>query len=386
MAFIYDLVDAWNAGGTSFNAIRMNVTDTASAAASRLISLQINGSERFSVRKDGQGFFAGNLGVGATVPPFRLVSANSTTDGGWLYSAGAVSILGLGGYSAAGDGAFHIRYDRATGAVTFNGGSRDTPVERMRIDATGNVGIGTSSPGARLDVNGTIWARASAGAIGLDVIGRSADNAGQIRFLNNAASTTLATLASYGNDVALLNNTASFSLILGTNATERMRIDSSGNVLVGTSVTEGPSRMSVVSTASTTACISYRNTAGAGSTYAYFLNGGNTAQIGSITNSGNTGTAYNTSSDARLKHDIVEAPEASDLIDAIKVRSFKWNVDNSEQRYGFVAQELVEVAPEAVHQPEDKDQMMAVDYSKLVPMLVKEIQSLRARVAQLEGN
>jgi hypothetical protein len=107
--------------------------------------------------------------------------------------------------------------------------------------------------------------------------------------------------------------------------------------------------------------------------------------VGSISTSGTT-TAYSTSSDARLKHDIVDAPEASSLIDAMQVRSFKWNADDSEQRYGFVAQELVEVAPEAVSIPADEDQMMGVDYSKLVPMLVKEIQSLRARVAQLEGN
>jgi hypothetical protein len=46
----------------------------------------------------------------------------------------------------------------------------------------------------------------------------------------------------------------------------------------------------------------------------------------------------------------------------------------------------VQVAPEAVHQPADPEDMMAVDYSKLVPMLVKEIQSLRQRVAQLESN
>jgi hypothetical protein len=58
MAFIYDLVDTWNAGGTSFNAIKMNVTDTASATASRLVTLQVGGSERFGVRKDGAAFAA----------------------------------------------------------------------------------------------------------------------------------------------------------------------------------------------------------------------------------------------------------------------------------------------------------------------------------------
>jgi len=50
----------------------------------------------------------------------------------------------------------------------------------------------------------------------------------------------------------------------------------------------------------------------------------------------------------------------------------------------MIAQELLEVAPEAVSVPEDSEEMMGVDYSKLVPMLIKEIQSLRNRVAQLE--
>ena len=95
--------------------------------------------------------------------------------------------------------------------------------------------------------------------------------------------------------------------------------------------------------------------------------------------------AYNTTSDQRLKENIQDAASASDLIDAIQVRQYNWKSDGSHQRYGFVAQELVTVAPEAVHQPEDPEAMMAVDYSKLVPMLVKELQSLRRRVAQLEG-
>jgi hypothetical protein len=67
------------------------------------------------------------------------------------------------------------------------------------------------------------------------------------------------------------------------------------------------------------------------------------------------------------------------------VRSFDWKADGSHQKYGMVAQELQSVAPEAVTGDANSDDMMGVDYSKLVPMLVKEIQSLRARVAQLEG-
>ena len=69
----------------------------------------------------------------------------------------------------------------------------------------------------------------------------------------------------------------------------------------------------------------------------------------------------------------------------MQVRKFDWKANGLHQRYGFVAQELLTVAPEAVHQPEDPEAMMAVDYSKLVPMLVKEVQALRQRVAQLEA-
>jgi len=94
-----------------------------------------------------------------------------------------------------------------------------------------------------------------------------------------------------------------------------------------------------------------------------------------------TATAYNTSSDKRLKENIQDADSASSLIDSLQVRKFDWKTDQTHQRYGFIAQELITVAPEAVHQPEDTEEMMAVDYSKLVPMLVKEIQSLRKRLA-----
>ena len=111
--------------------------------------------------------------------------------------------------------------------------------------------------------------------------------------------------------------------------------------------------------------------------------GKNGSVAGSIVTT--SSTTYNTTSDRRAKENIVDAQDAGELIDGIRVREFDWKNSGEHQRYGMVAQELLEVAPEVVHQPEDEEQMMGVDYSKLVPMLVKEIQSLRARVAELEG-
>ena len=105
--------------------------------------------------------------------------------------------------------------------------------------------------------------------------------------------------------------------------------------------------------------------------------------VGSISVTGSA-TAYNTSSDQRLKENIADADDAGSKIDAIQVRKYDWKADGSHQDYGMIAQELQAVAPEAVSVPEDSEEMMGVDYSKLVPMLIKEIQSLRNRVAQLE--
>jgi len=96
-------------------------------------------------------------------------------------------------------------------------------------------------------------------------------------------------------------------------------------------------------------------------------------------------TQYITSSDQRLKENIADADDAGSKIDAIQVRKFDWKADSSHQDYGMIAQELQVVAPEAVAGDADSEEVMGVDYSKLVPMLVKEIQSLRARVAQLES-
>jgi hypothetical protein len=125
-----------------------------------------------------------------------------------------------------------------------------------------------------------------------------------------------------------------------------------------------------------------RGTGTGGFSHLVFINGNGT--VGTVTTSGSA-TAYNTSSDQRLKDNIVDAPSASDDIDAIQVRSFDWKINGSHQKYGMVAQELQTVAPEAVSGSADSEKMMGVDYSKLVPMMLKEIQSLRARVAQLES-
>jgi len=167
--------------------------------------------------------------------------------------------------------------------------------------------------------------------------------------------------------------------------TERMRITSGGDLLVGlTSSDYLAADDGIQLNANGTARFGGSGTSARN--LLSFVNGtdGTPAEVGFIQTNGSA-TSYSTSSDQRLKENIVDAPSASDDIDAIQVRSFDWKADGSHQKYGMVAQELQSVAPEAVSGDADSEDMMGVDYSKLVPMLVKEIQSLRARVAQLEG-
>jgi hypothetical protein len=228
----------------------------------------------------------------------------------------------------------------------------------MVIDSSGQVGIGTVSPAQKFHVAG-------AGFVAAEISGNSTSET-QLRFSSNTA--------------ARVTQQANQALIFDTNATERMRIDSSGNLLVGTTtdVSASAAGTQIINTG-------YIRT-GRDSTSArvhhefYNPNG----LVGTIQTSATT-TAYNTSSDERLKENITDANDAGDKIDAIKVRQYDWKVDGSHQDYGMVAQELMTVAPEAVSGDPESDDMMGVDYSKLVPMMLKEIQSLRARVAQLEG-
>lgn len=339
----------------------------------------LTGTERMRIDGTGQvGIGVTPMATGANGNLLQIGNPTTSTGSGLTIGSTATADIQFSdATTGAGQYAGLIRYSHSTDHMALWTAS----AERMRIDSSGNVGIGTVSPNARLHLN-------------------KASGAADIRL--TVAESLYGLMYASSSDFTI-NSFSAIPLVFGTNNTERARIDSSGNLLVGTSTSFG--KLSVFGTAgfnadansSISGSGSYKfRGAAAGTTittYDYlnytamqFIrdNGNPTNTVGSITCT-DLATLYNTTSDARLKHDIIDAPEASSLIDAIQVRSFKWNADNSEQRYGFIAQELLEVAPEAVGQPADPNATMGVDYSKLVPMLVKELQSLRARVAQLEG-
>jgi len=184
-------------------------------------------------------------------------------------------------------------------------------------------------------------------------------------------------------DLTLDTAAASSNIILKQNGTERWRINTNGVLSINNTVLENiggtPSDLNSTEMGSGYLNLNRDDTASA----VQIQFGKNGSVAGSIVTT--TNTTYNTTSDRRAKENIADADDAGAIVDAIQVRKFDWKGDGTHQRYGMIAQELLESAPEVVHQPENTEQMMGVDYSKLVPMMLKEIQSLRARVAQLEG-
>lgn len=251
----------------------------------------------------------------------------------------------------------------------------DTQTHMLFVDAGNNrVGIGASSPGYRLTVQESSASGGSADVLHLY------NGAGSTSTVGMVFSTGANNITSRISNFTTNTNAADliFEINDGSGLDEAMRIDSSGNLKVGTTnITTDPG-VQLLAAGGVYSHIA--GTGGADSMRFYR----NSVEVGSITTTGTT-TTYNTSSDARLKENIADAESASELIDAIQVRQFDWKADGSHQDYGMIAQELMTVAPEAVSGDPESDDMMGVDYSKLVPMLVKEIQSLRARVAQLEG-
>jgi len=276
------------------------------------------------------------------------------------------------------------------------------------LDSSGNVGIGTSSPGYKLDINGITGWGANQTAPIANIVGANAptNGGGNLRVLSNTSATADAggSLVLGGYYTAQTNSidfaeisgrkqtgqTTGGYLALSTradlgNQTERLRIDSSGNLLVGTTSTNPNPGVGFFPNG--TASLGNNNQS-SGFTYVYFQRNGGT--IGSITQSGTTNVAYNTSSDYRLKHDVQPMVSGLSTVSALKPCTYKWNADNSYGE-GFIAHELQAIIPQAVTGEKDavnddgSIKSQGVDYSKIVVHLVAAIQELSAKVAALEA-
>jgi hypothetical protein len=314
---------------------------------------------------------------------------------------GTTSAGGSNGITFHSSGYIQPRTNTGIPAIYADREGSDGSIVELRKDGTsvgsigtvaGDIVIGTGACGIRFhDGTPALQPRNTDGSANNDAIDIGlTGNRFKDLFLSGAAasgtsSNYLRFLHDGGNGI--IDNTAG-SLVFRRSGsfTESMRLDTSGNLLVGKTSTAAGDGTVIGSngvsncTASGTATLILNRQSSNGDCLEFRRQN---VKVGSVSVSG-TNATFNISSDQRLKQNIADADDAGSKIDAIQVRKFDWITDGSHQDYGMVAQELQGVAPEAVSIPDDPEEMMGVDYSKLVPMLVKEIQSLRARVAQLE--
>jgi hypothetical protein len=325
----------------------------------------------------------GNVGIGEASPaaPLHISTGASTTAELRLTSNNTGSGSGDRGriavYSSRNDGtayeAGRIEIDRSSGTedkahILFATNNGSGVAERLKIDSSGNVGISTSSPVSQMTLGGT----------------------SDLVFTQNGYG--IAWGGNNGSPRIFGTSGGSLSFKHGGGSTA-MTIDSSGTVLVGsTSFSEDGSTNSIkihpdeILTGTTTT---------AANTHLGFSNPN--GRVGSIITNG-SGTAYNTSSDHRLKEAVVDMTGAIDRVKALAPKRFNFIADADTTVDGFLAHEAQAVVPEAVtgtHNEVDDDGnavMQGIDQSKLVPLLtgalreaIAKIEDLETRLAALEG-
>jgi len=247
----------------------------------------------------------------------------------------------------------------------------------ITIDASENVGIGTTSPDESLVVQGGVKIRGT----------------NKLSFTNTS-------------DQTYIQAASTNVLAFGTNSSERMRIDSSGKLLVGstTSVNGSTSTLQVLASSTSsggltvaqpnsasTATLRAQSVSTASTSWYQFLGqSGNGSTIttnnifiygnGNIVNSNNS---YGAISDASLKSNIVDASSQIDDIMAVQVRSYTLN-ETGDTHIGVVAQEL-EASGMGGLVEEDGEGVKSVKYSILYMKAIKALQEAVAKIEDLES-
>jgi hypothetical protein len=387
-----------------------NRWDVSLDALSMELGFAYNGSNRITVTN------GGNVGIGTVTPTRQLDVSKAGT--AYIRASDTANSVNMEMLAASSGGWLGTQTNHSLNFQTNN-------TERMRIDSSGKVGIGTDSPVTNLDVVTT--------AAGTKARIRSNTTNAPTAGLELCRGTTSTFGADNYTDFLIENvNGGNLAFKSGINGTtsERMRIDSSGNLLVNTTsvsvVSNGGFAVKPQTGNGTRLDISNAGESmligrtGSDGQVILFYRGG--SGVGNIAITGSS-TSYNTSSDYRLKENVVDLTGASARVNQLDVKRFNFIADDTNTLVdGFLAHEVATVVPEAITGTKDamKDEeyevtpaildddgnvtteavmgtrsvpdYQGIDQSKLVPLLtaalqeaLTEIASLKTRVEALEA-
>ena len=334
---------------------------------------------------------SGNLGLGVTPSAWftgggykvmqigPAMAFDSGTDfrariaaNGFVNSAGDWKYLNTG---------FASNYSQVSGqhqfytAASGTAGNAITFTQAMTLDASGQLGIGATSPARTLDV------RATSPFIRIQETGSGGDK----RLEFSVDSGGVATISAPQSAQVLTFNTV---------GSERVRIDSSGNLLVGTTSSSPSSgagfkiqpagKVYCVSADSANTSESYGMYSTGAANYRFYVGWGGTVYA--------TSTTITAISDQRLKENIRDLDEGLATVMALKPRKFDWKVGKGadiKNARGFIAQEFETVLPDMIETwkdpaPEGEEPYKAIN-ANLIPSLVKAIQEQQAIINQLKA-
>ena len=336
----------------------------------------VNGTELMRISSTGKITTRGTTASGYAVLEFGTININTNLSDGTVDFAQGLAFTN----NVTNEGAWTQAGICATGSSGYNGNlvfgtdgnsSRTSNVitERMRITTSGKVGIGTTSPSQNLDVQAST---VNTGVLFYNTNTTAGASVPLFLGSESGGSTTNTSIENAGAGNMVFRTGATSKDGFGT---ERMRIDSSGNVEIGGITNTGSFK--VINTSSQVCTFDRRGTDG---TVVLIRN--DDTNVGSISVSGSS-TAYNTSSDYRLKENVDYDFTALDRVKQLKPARFNFIVDADTTVDGFIAHEVQDIVPEAVTGEKDGEEMQGIDQSKLVPLLTKAIQEQQDQIDKL---
>ena len=322
---------------------------------------------RLAISTTGAATFSSNIGIGnspsswVTVLASQVlnaslygfsnnvggISANAYYNSGWKYIATASATR----YELT-DGN-HIWYSDASGTA----GTNIANTERMRITSGGNVGIGTSSPVALLNIYGSTHLQLQNATTG-------------------SASSDGTRIQLSGSDLQIINRETA-DIILYTADTERMRITSGGQVQIKQAANTYNDGLSITNSASST----WKIVVGGDSNL--YLGFGASADRGQFNNA--TGV-YTALSDINKKKDFEDSTIGIDAILGLKPTLYRMiDEENTEKHLGFIAQEVKDFIPQAYVENGAENKFIGLNYNAIVAALVKSVQEQQAQIEELKA-